>query len=271
MRKDTLGWSPRDALTAYQKQEIDADAVLRALGGYPDWRVRAWPVDDGRIRFGMVRTATGGSLLEVFGDDDAVQAFLAVEGDTLPIDPDTGPQGTPAGWMTAPGWEVFGGMVHGRPDRVNVDLHSPHRAHYDLDQIPLLASWSRIAASEWALRAPERFAHPFGVLAGHPGWFGVLRPAADGEHDVVLAPDPAQRALAALFTAPDTAQAFCDALDAGGDENWEVVQRPVAHWVSFLRDLPIDGLVFNPLSHLPARALSRGVLSVLATAPERPL
>ena len=67
----------------------------------------------------------------------------------------------------------------------------------------------------------------------------------DGSSHIALAPDAQGRKLAAIFTAEDTLQEFLRiAKDALG-ENIIIDITPGYKLFEYLRDLPIEGVVFN--------------------------
>lgn len=256
--------TPRAAISAHRRGESDAptdsgelsaDDLLRALLGHPSWRVPT-EVRDGRDAIGVLVRPDGGRILELFSDDQALATFSERE-----------PDHAPSQWRALPGYSIFAHADDAFTHRVNIDVYSEHAFRYQHDQLPLLRAWSHVVMAELALYDPERFANPFAVLRRVPEWRLLLR--VDGEQrDWVFAPDRHGRSLAAVFTASDTIDAFIDAVGDQLDGTLEIVTQTGDELFGALQQLPIDGLVVNPLGPLPPRALSIGVAEqVLRTAP----
>ena len=249
--------SPRDAILAHQREKdpLSADDLLRALLGHPGWRVPT-ETEGGRDTLGVLVRPDGGRILELFSDDDALATFSARE-----------PDSETTQWRALPGYSIFAQADDDLAHRVNIDVHSEHTFRYQHDQLPLLRAWSHVVMAELAAYEPERFANPFAVLRRVPEWRLLLR--LDGaDRDWVFAPDNHDRSLAAIFTASDTIDAFIDAVGDQLEGELEIVTQTGEELFGALRALPIDGIVINPLGHLPARALSIGVAEqVMRTAP----
>jgi hypothetical protein len=249
--------TPRDAVARFRANALSEDALLRSLLTWPTWHVRvdSTPSDSGRPRVAVLRTPTGGSLLELFSDPDAIAAFEAVEGE---------PDG--AAWHASPGWDLLTLLDLVPLDRINFDLHSPHRVYYDREGLPQVRAWARVVRTETMLAEPERFPDGIAVLAAHPTWYMLLaRSEAEGatEHAVLLAPDTADRSIAALYTAHDVAEDAIETYRAWMDGPIDVVPYDPAEVFPLLQRMRLDGVVINPFREGASRAFRAEILTPL--------
>ncbi|MFT6628785.1 MAG: hypothetical protein ACJA1R_002059 [Flavobacteriales bacterium] len=245
--------APRAAIAQYQDKSLSEGDLLRAIMSHPTWTF-ASTEKDGRPALGVLVREDGGRVLELFSDDDALGVFRATHNEQHET------------WHALEGHLLFAALGEQDAHRINLDPASEHAFRYQFDQLGLLRAWANVAAVELALLAPERFANPFAVLRRFAEYHVLLR--LDGENrDWVLAPDQHERMLAAVFTAPDTADEFVTAMSEHIDG--ELVLDMVSGEDLFrsLQQYQFDGVVMNPLSHLPPVALSTAVAEkVLATA-----
>jgi hypothetical protein len=111
---------------------------------------------------------------------------------------------------------------------------------------------------ERALAAPERLPNPLAVLKRFDGFNVVIRQSGP-DRDLVMAPDSEGRLLAAVFTAEDTVDEFIKEVadDLGG--GLEIVRMSGQALFEWLQQIPLDGIVFNPLTHVPPIALSAAI------------
>ncbi len=248
--------APRAAFEAYREESLTENDLLRVITGHRAWRVVAETSDDGRAALGVIVQESGGRILELFSDDAAVDTFVDTQGDGVrPV------------LREMDGPTLFSAMPDDLAHRINLDVGSQHAFRYKADQIPLLRAWADVATVELALLDPERFANPFAVL--RRGTYRVLIRTLGDERDWVMAPDAHDRLLAAVFTADDTVDAFIAEVERELDGELEIVSQPGTDLFRALRELPVDGVVFNPLTHLRPVALSAAVFGkVLETAPQ---
>lgn len=239
----------REAVAAYQR-EVGATAPLfRAIMAHPAWRVAGERGADG-LRLAVLNPDGRGRILEAFSDAEAVATFEATaEG---PIRRER---------VELAGYELFAALDVGTVDKIRLDPLSPHGLSYVADRLPLLAAWARIVRVELALYAPDRVADPLGELARFDGYHLVH--VEGHEEALVLAPDAGGRNLAALFTAVDTAEAFAATMAVDTGERLAIRGVEGSRIFAELDGTGLDGVVFNPLSALPARALSAAVLPAL--------
>jgi hypothetical protein len=239
---------PRDIAAMVKREEADAIALLRSVLGWQGWLVQGAQCTDGKYQVPVLRSAEGHRVLEIFSDREALDSFVERDGD-----------GTTVSHATFGGWQLFGGIDTSSLARISVDLHSPHGFSYQAETVDDLASWVTIARVEAALRDPTAVPQAPLVLLQFARWHVVLRKGR-GAAEMVLAPDDQGRVLGAAFSAPDTAQAFVDhATDAlPGELVVEVVTG--RQLFDALVRMQVDGVVFNPISHLPPRAFDAAML-----------
>ena len=240
-----------EAVDAFKAGDLSDADLYRTIMAHPGWQVVAEVDDAGATRLGVLRTPNGGRILELFSGADSLASFCAQEQAEMP-----------AKMLQLPGFHLFGTLADAAVDRINLDLHSPHATHFLRDQIPLLRAWAEVVTVELALAAPDRLPNPFAALRRFDGFNVVIR--VDGaERDFVMAPD-ATRMLAAVFTAEDTVDEFLAEVgetitaELGG----ELVVERMAGVPLFeaLAQMSLDGIVFNPITHLPGVALAPGVI-----------
>ncbi len=230
------------------KQLSDAD-LYRMLMAWPSWHVRAEPGPDGATRLGVLANPQGMRVLELFSDETALQTFHEREADA-----------ERGRMLQMPGFHLFATLADESVQRINLDLHSPHATHFFEQQIPLLRAWAEVVTVELALAMPERLANPFAVLRRFDGFNVVIR-VEDDERDFVMAPDPGgDRMLAAVFTAEDTLEEFVGMVGPSMGGKLHMERMSGEDLFQALSAMPLDGVVFNPLSHVPAIALSAQVI-----------
>lgn len=234
----------------YRSGKLTENDFLRNVIAFPSWRVCAQRQGEEAYRIATVVTPEGGRILELFSSSEAWESFREREQEHREDD-----------FLQAPGFHIFSQLKGVSIDRVNFDLHSPHAFHYKGEQVALLNQWTQVVEAELALARPELFQNPFGILRRFPSFWVALRKVG-AERDLVLAPDSTERNLAAIFTAPDTAAEFLGAVDIDEGE-LELVMQSAAELFAELRHMPLDGMVFNPLSHVPPVALNIRVLEQL--------
>lgn len=233
----------------FQRDAVSKPAFYRALMNHT-WWLAGQREAHGALRLGLLRPEGGGRIIELFSDDDAIQGFEA----------QTGEPWTPHRLHLA-GFEIFGALREDFVDRLNVDPLSPHTFHFLHTQVPMLRQWARIVQLETALNEPGRIGDPIGVMAGFDDYHVVVVPKGHGQgHDFVLAPDHVGRSLAAIFTSEDAAQSFADAVKDELDRPPVVQPRGAVELFTQLKAMTLQGLVFNPWTDLPARALSAQII-----------
>lgn len=238
----------RDALRAMTEKNLDGDTFLRSVMHHDRWLVSGRVHPDGRQELGVLSTPKG-RILEVYSDEEALALMERVHGDEF-----TG------SLLQLEGHALFAGLEGAGIDRVNLNPGSEPKLSYRNDQVDLLVAWGKQARAELAVLEPDRVREPFAALATYDSFYMVYE--LHGEHSsLVLAPDSLGRALGAVFTSWDTADTFRAVMQDESDGVLEVVRQSAADVFPLMQRLDVQGIVFNPWSQLPARALSAGILS----------
>ncbi len=253
-RPCTFGLAPRAAAALARDGALDGDGLLRSIMSHARWLVPG-DGDYGPRRVAVLSTPEGGRIVEIFSDDEALSAFARREGSR----PDV---------FELPGHALFGALAATSVDRIKIDVHEGHHFSYGRDQLPLLAAWAERVRTEVALYEPDRVHDPLRVLWQHPEYLVPVH-HVEGDAELVFAPDDDERALAALFTADDVATEFVEAMTPWVEGELELVRQKGEAVFRMLGALDIDGVVFNPFTSLPARALDAAVIPRILDAGRR--
>ncbi len=237
------------AVEGHKEGQVSANDLFRAIMAHADWRVAARPGEDGQPRMAVIRKPNSGRLMEIFSGDAALEAFAEGEGEDQ----------RPSTLLRMPGFMLFGQLEDETVHRVNMDLHTPQATHFWVEQLPLLRAWAGIAAAELALYRPQTLPNPFAVLRRFDGYHVLVR-HLDGERDFVMAPDEADRALAAVCTAEDTIDELVAEVEGELEGEFEIVRLDGEELFTSLAAMPLGGVVFNPLTHLAPVALAAAAI-----------
>lgn len=237
-----------EALTEIEAKRIDGDLFLRSVMHHPSWLVSGRQHPDGRKELGVLQTEKG-RILEVYSDREALLSMEKVHGDAF--------TGT---ILELEGHELFIQLDEGRVDRVNLNPNSEPKISYQHAQIELLAAWARQAQVELALLEPDRVHDPFSAIANYDNYY-VVYDTSGRNASIVLAPDAHGRALGAMFTSWDTADAFCKVMQEKSEDTLEAIRMAGSDVFPIMQNLSVQGMVFNPWSLLPARAIHADALT----------
>lgn len=247
----------RDALRAMTDQTLDGDTFLRSVMHHERWIVSGRLHADGRQELGVLSTPKG-RILEVYSDEEALALMERVHGDEF-----TG------SLLTLEGHALFVGLEGAGVDRVNINPGSEPKLSYRNEQVDLLVAWAQQARVELSVLESHRVSDPFGALAAYDNFHLVYE--RHGENaSLVLAPDAQERALGAVFTAWDTADTFRAVMQDESDGVLEIVRMHAKDVFPLMQRLDVQGIVFNPWTQLPARALSVDILSEILPRIEAP-
>lgn len=230
------------ALTEIEAKRIDGDLFLRSIMHHPTWLVPGQNTSSGGQSLGVLQTPKG-RILEVYTDRDALLSMEQRHGDSF-----TG------SILEIEGHALFMQLEDMQIDRVNLNPASEPKISYQHGQIALLSAWARQAQVELALLEPDRVHDPFSALANYDNYH-LVYDTSGKTASIVLAPDPQGRALGAIFTSWDTADAFCKVMQEQGEDTLEAIRFSGKDAFEILKKLSVQGMVFNPWSLLPARAL----------------
>lgn len=237
----------REALVAMTAKTLDGDTFLRSVMHHPTWLVSGRNRSDGQSELGVLTTEKG-RILEVYSDAEALEAMEGVHGNEF--------TGT---ILQLEGHELFLRLAEMEIDRVNLNPGQEPKISYRNEQVELLSAWAKQARVELAVLESQRVHDPFGALASYDNYHLIYQ--VDGTNSsIVLAPDPQGRALGALFTSWDTADAFRTRLQDEAAGTLEIVRVAASEAFPLMKRLDLNGIVFNPWSHLPARALRADIL-----------
>ena len=143
-----------------------------------------------------------------------------------------------------------------------MDPFTEHAIHWKREQLDTVREIARAAEVERILRGDE-FPDALERLARYRGYRVVLRAGDEGQAQWMMAPDTEERLLAAVFTAPDTLEAFLEA---------EVFPRRIVPVVvtmdgrtlfERIRTMWLHGICFNPRGPVPAKAVSAQLAQVV--------
>lgn len=237
-----------EALTEIEAKRIDGDLFLRSIMHHPSWLVSGRSDENGAQSLGVLQTPKG-RILEVYSNRDALLSMEQRHGDSF--------TGT---ILELEGHALFMQLEAIDIDRVNLNPASEPKISYQHGQIALLSAWARQAQVELAVLEPDRVHDPFSVLANYDNYH-LVYDTSGRNASIVLAPDPHGRALGAIFTSWDTADAFCKVMQEQGEDTLEAIRVPAEEAFDIMQKLSVQGMVFNPWSLLPARAIHADALT----------
>ena len=240
----------RDALTQMVEQRLDGDVFLRSLMHHDAWLVSGQLVD-GAPALGVMSTERG-RILEVYSDEEALASMERTHGTEFT-----------ASILRLEGHALFARVDEMQIDRINLNPGSePKLSYRDAEQMALLAAWARQARVELALLEPARVDDPANALATYYNYHLVYQRQGEGS-SIVLAPDTEGRSLGAIFSSWGAADAFCRAMQAEASGALEVVRITASELFPMMQRMRVQGLVFNPWTSIPARALRADILDEL--------
>lgn len=245
---DTPSWRlPIErAIAEMTDKSLDGDVFLRSMMHHDAWLVPGRSTAKG-VELGVISTPKG-RILEVYSDADQLQRMELKEGAEF-----TGEI------LRMEGYELFSALAALQVDRLNVNPAYEPKISWRGEQIELLVAWAKQAAVELAVLEPERVRDPLGTLASYESYYVVYENYEDA-HSIVLAPDNQSRSLAAVFTSWDCVEAFRSAMQSEASGVLEAAQLPAVELFPLVQRLDVQGMVFNPWTHLPPRALSAAFL-----------
>lgn len=237
-----------EALTEIEAKRIDGDLFLRSIMHHPSWLVSGRQHPDGRKELGVLQTPKG-RILEVYSDRNALLSMEQVHGDSF--------TGT---ILELEGHELFMQLADSQVDRVNLNPSSEPKVSYQHEQIALLSAWAKQTQVELAVLEPDRVHDPFSALANYDN-FHLVYDTSGRNASIVLAPDAHGRALGAVFTSWETADAFCKVMQEKDEDSLEAIRMPGSEVFPIMKNLSVQGIVFNPWSLLPAQAIHADALT----------
>lgn len=245
-------------LEAFLDHQAEEAALYRALMRHPSWWVAGTHADGEAPHLQILQFPGGERRLQAFTDREALERARHAARDGLGR-PLLGEQ-----FLTTEGLGLFRVLEPGL-STVEINPHSPSALRFGAEQITHLRRWAVVARLEATLEDPSREEDPMAVLRRYP-WYEVALEGEGQARQMLLAPDDRGRRLAALFTTQDALELFLAAL--GDQVQGRVARATTAGQDLFisLKQLELDGLVFNCCGPTPPRAFGIGVLDAILSA-----
>lgn len=223
---------PREALQHFHQGKLDGVHLMRILVSHGQWRMLS--VQEGGQHRPLLRLVGEERWLQLFTDEDALANHLRQN--------QTEAQQT---WVETTGEWVF---THLSADLSGVDINPqlPEAIHYKQDQLAMLRSWGRALAVERVLRERSTDAAALELLSGATFQLALVIDDAN-QPQIALAPDPKQRQLIAVFTAPDAAIDYVNAAKKALNRPLRIQELSGRELFSHISRMPVDGIVFNCL------------------------
>lgn len=243
----------RQAMQAALDGRQTSHALLRLFLDHAGWHVPAARDEQGRVALMRLKDAQGRRYLFLCTDRQAYADCLAV----------VGPQALGEHVITIAGDELFANLPD-EVDFIRVNPYAPPELHYRGDQVPALRQWARAVQVERTLATPQP---DLRLVRRFDAFYIVMQALPDGGRALTLAPDKRGRRLAAVFTAPDTLDAFLrDRGDGGLKFEPQTVKTPGEILFDDLQNLPIDGIVFNCAGPVAPRLFVAGFARAVMAA-----
>lgn len=232
-------------MEAFWRKEITGAQLQRAFAQFKEWITPA--IFDGtepilqKFDFGKDDQGEADKHFFLFTDREAWAAYEEKQG--------KGSLGS--SYLTANGSALFRNMD---PDVkvLNINPHSPGQMHYKAAQFNALKKWADILEVERVLDTILQTGQGFAVLRDFKEYSVLGDPAGEGL-SFANASDSNGRRLTAIFTADDALDAYVGQMNGEEPAVYTVPGKALFQW---LKDKPLDGMVFNPLGPLPARAFA---------------
>jgi hypothetical protein len=243
------------ALRGFLAGQVSPPQFYRALMRHPTWWVAGTHEQGQAPHLKILHFAHGERRLVAFTDREALEAAREAMGATLgaPLLGDS--------FLTTEGLGLFRVLEPGLSS-VEINPHSEHSLRLEADQITTLRRWAVVARLEATLEDPSREEDPMAVLRRFP-WYEVALEGEGQARQMLLAPDAQGRRLAAVFTTQDALELFLAQVED------QLEGRP-AHATTAgkelfisLKQLNLDGVVFNCCGPTPPRAFGVGVLDAI--------
>jgi hypothetical protein len=259
---------PQELIPAYKQEYISGEALLNSIMRYDGWRVLvqaeapAEPAHQCRL--------PSGNYLGFTRDEHANACISLFSSPATLLDAD----------YTAEEIEQVSGaeLFHALPDgfaHCYIDPQQPTSIDYPASALPQLREWGGMVFIDQALERLLTAAEPTQAdlaLLYHFGDYRIVLTRVGDAERLAMAPDRRERNLAAVFTGPAAVSPYLDWLL----EHIAPKEPPLpftlagADLFARLRELQLEGLVFNPLGPLPARAFGPQLLASLpGDPPER--
>ena len=228
--------SLRDALQSRHKKQLDDTTLLRILVSHGSWCVPAVSDPSGQNRL-LIEERADERWLQIFTDEESLKAHLQAighPGELAHVE-------TTGQWLFSHLADDLTGLA--------INPTQPEGVRFLSEHFPTLRSWGRALAVEAALEERRDDAETVTLLS-ESNFLIAFIPDDAGSPQIALAPDPQQRQLAAVFTAPDTARTFTEAAGRALGRQLTVQSVRGGELFANLATMPLQGLVFNCLGPL---------------------
>ena len=243
----------RDALQQALNGSSAGPALLRRLVSHDEWRMPINVDAGGKSHIIYVKDTNGQRFQLLYSDERGYRDGVAAIGQAL-----LGER-----VLTTNGRALFADIGEDA-DILSINWGSPPEVFFRKPQFAGLRRWARAVAVERSLASPR----PDLSLLKHFDEYYIVLQKIEGGYGLTLAPDGHNRKIATVFTAEDNAEAFVRDQRAG-QMGFEPVTRtiPGQHLFEDLKDLPLDGIVFNYSGPVPRRMFIAQLAGAVMDAP----
>jgi hypothetical protein len=243
----------REAIQQTLSGTMSGPALLRRFMLHDDWRMPIHSDAEGKQRPVQITDSDNQRFALLFTDEQGYRDGQAFIGTSF-----MGER-----FLRLPGRELFLELSDDA-DIISINWNSPPEIFFKKAQVPALRRWARAVNVEHTLMSPTP---DLSLLKRFDAFYIALQKVEEG-YALVLAPDAHARKLAAVFTAEDTLDAFLKD-EKNGKFEFEPVTRSVEGQLLFedLRDMPLDGIVFNCAGPVPTRRFSAALAGAVVAAP----
>ncbi len=160
-------------------------------------------------------------------------------------------------------------MIHPTLDGVTYVISGGRALHYNKEQLVPLRRLGLGVLTEQVLDGTAQVARAWDLLADYDGF--VLARDRRGEQDqLLLVPNNEGKKLVAIFTNPDTVQAWQKATEGKIPFEPTFTRHSGRGLFDLMNRIDVDGMVFNPAGPVPARAVTKEFASkVLELATQK--
>ncbi len=247
----------QEKMAQFAQGDLTEETLFRALIGHQDWWVPGTRDEDsGQLNLHILRHPDGTGHMQLFTSQEAMlqvrEKIVTAEGYPLLGDK----------FLSVEGKAVFR-FLEPSLDRLTLDPHSPHSLSFEAGDIMQLRRWAVVGRLEDMLTDPEQEEDPWTIMRRYPWYQVLLEGETEADHAMILAPDSEGRRLAAIFTTDDATQAFLDQVGDQLEGRAAIATSTGEELFVSLKQLDLDGMVFNCCGPTATRAFGIGVLDVI--------
>ncbi len=242
----------REALQQTVDRKLDGPGLMRALLKHDEWIMPIHMQPGGEWHPTVIRDVEDQRLQLIFTDEQGYRDGVEAIGQPM--------MGERTLTMSGP---ALFGKLSDDADILSINWNSPPQLFFKKEQFPALKRWANAVSVERTLATPKP---DLSLLKHFDNYFIVLQ-KVEGGYALTLAPDAHGRKLAAVFTAEDALDAFLK--NPGTDQlGFEPITRSIAGELLFddLKDIPIEGICFNPAGPVPKRMFTQALAAEIMKA-----